>query len=188
MSRLEVNPRDVSTLAFTSDYYAMLGQNAQAQQHMARALEIAPADSDVLFRAAILYNHFGDTERTINFLSKSVSAGYSRTVIRDTPDFDHLKDNPRFRALIAEPEALLWDHVNSRIFAGLDADLNKVIGIYTVFVADPVSVFAREISLHWLTLSGRDPVYGCARGVERCFLIDKLDGIVVRVAGINYPS
>ena len=67
---------------------------------MARALEITSTDANVLFRAAILSNHFGDTEKTLDFLGKSVGAGYSRTVIRDTPDFDHLRDNPRFRELL----------------------------------------------------------------------------------------
>jgi eukaryotic-like serine/threonine-protein kinase len=101
--RLELNPKDSFTLAFTADYYAMLDQEHQAREHMVRALEIAPADADVLFRAAILYNHFRDSEKTLDFLTKSVSAGYSRTVIRDTPDFDHLKDDPRFRALLPRP-------------------------------------------------------------------------------------
>jgi len=99
--RLEVNPRDASTLAFTADYYAMLDEEPQARERLARALESAPTDAEVLFRAAILYNHLEDREKTLEFLAKSVSAGYSRTAIRDTPDFDHLKDDSHFRALLA---------------------------------------------------------------------------------------
>ncbi len=99
-TRLEVNPRDSYTLAFTADYYAMLDQERQAREELARALEIAPADADVLFRAAILHNHFGDTEKALAYLGKAVAAGYSPTVIRDTPDFDHLKDEPRYRRLL----------------------------------------------------------------------------------------
>jgi tetratricopeptide (TPR) repeat protein len=99
-ARLEVNPKDSFALAFTADYYAMVDEEQQAREQMARALEIAPADADVLFRAAILNNHFGDTEKTLQFLSKSVAAGYSRTVIRDTPDFDHLKGDAHFQALL----------------------------------------------------------------------------------------
>ena len=99
-SRLEVNAKDSFTLAFTADYYAMVDQEQQAREHMARALMIAPTDADVLFRAAILHNHFGNTDKTVEFLSKAMAAGYSRTVIRDTPDFDHLKDDPHFRALL----------------------------------------------------------------------------------------
>jgi serine/threonine-protein kinase len=99
-ARLEANPRDSFALAFSADYYAIIDQPQQAREQMARALEIAPADPEVLFRAAILYNHFGDKEKTLEFLGKSVAAGYSRTVIRDTPDFDHLKDDPQFHALM----------------------------------------------------------------------------------------
>lgn len=100
--RLEVNPKDSFALAFTADYYAMLNQESLARAQIAKALEIAPADADVLFRAAILTNHFGDKEKTLDYLSKSVAAGYSRTVIRDTPDFDHLKSEPRFHSLVPE--------------------------------------------------------------------------------------
>lgn len=98
--RLEVNPKDSFALAFTADYYAMLNQDSQAREQIKKALEIAPADADVLFRAAILYNHFGDKGKTLEYLTKAVTAGYSRTVIRDTPDFDHVRDEPRFRALL----------------------------------------------------------------------------------------
>ena len=98
--RLEVNPKDSSTLAIIADYYAILDDQRQAQNRIGRALEIAPADPDVLFRAAILHNHFGDKARTLDFLEKSAAAGYSRTVIRDTPDFDSLKDDPRYRVLL----------------------------------------------------------------------------------------
>jgi len=98
--RLEVNPKDSFTLAFTADYYAMLDDERPARAQLGRALEVAPADPDVLFRAAILNNHFRDNGTTLEFLEKSVAAGYSPTVIRDTPDFDHLKNDPRFRPLL----------------------------------------------------------------------------------------
>jgi Flp pilus assembly protein TadD len=101
-ARLEVNPRDAYVLAFTADYRAMLDQEQAAREELARALAAAPTNADVLFRAAILYNHFGETEKTLDFLAKSMANGYSRAVIRDTPDFDHFKDNARFRALILQ--------------------------------------------------------------------------------------
>src|ERR1700692_1778787 len=100
-ARLQVNPRDALTLAFTADSCALMDQIGRAREKLARALETAPSDADVLFRAAILYNQFGNSDKTLDFLTKSVAAGYSRTVIRDTPDFDRLKDDARFRALLA---------------------------------------------------------------------------------------
>lgn len=98
--RLEVNPKDSSSLAFTADYYAMLDDERQSRELLGRVLDIAPADPEVLFRAAIVNNHFRDKAKTLDFLDKAVAAGYSRTVIRDTPDFDSLKDDPRFRTLL----------------------------------------------------------------------------------------
>ncbi len=101
-ARLEVNPHDAFTLAFSADYHAMLDEESTARQQMARAFDAAGTDAEVLFRAAILNNHFGDAEKTLDLLNKAVAAGYSRTVIRDTPDFDHLKGDPRFRALLPQ--------------------------------------------------------------------------------------
>jgi serine/threonine-protein kinase len=101
-ARLEVNPRDASALALTADYYGTLDEERKAKEQLTLALKAAPADPDTLFRAAILYNHFGDTEKTLDFLGKSIAAGYPTTVIRDTPDFDRLKDDNRFRALSAK--------------------------------------------------------------------------------------
>lgn len=99
-ARLEVNARDADILAFTADYYAMLDDEGHARERLGSAFAVTATDPDVLFRAAILHNHFRDTDKTLEFLSKSVAAGYSRFIIRDTPDFDHLKNDPRFRALL----------------------------------------------------------------------------------------
>jgi tetratricopeptide (TPR) repeat protein len=100
LARLGVNPRDASVLAFTADYYAMLDKEKEAKDHLARALALAPTNGDVLFRAAILYNHFGEVQKTLTCLHRAVEAGYSRTVIRDTPDFDRLRSDGRLREVL----------------------------------------------------------------------------------------
>lgn len=99
-ARLEVNPRDAAVLAYSADYYAMLDLERPAKELLGRALKIAPGDPDVLFRAAICYNHFGEVEKTLDYLEKSVAAGYSVSMIQATPDFDHLRNDSRFRARI----------------------------------------------------------------------------------------
>jgi tetratricopeptide (TPR) repeat protein len=101
-ARLQVNPRDANLLAYSADYAAMLGEEKSARELLARALALAANDPDILFRAAILYNHFGDTPSTLEYLGRAVGAGYSRNLVRDTPDFDHLRNDPRFRALLPE--------------------------------------------------------------------------------------
>jgi eukaryotic-like serine/threonine-protein kinase len=99
-ARLEVNPRDATLLAFAADYSAMLDQEKQAKDYIARALAIAPKDADVLFRAAILFNHFRDTEKTISSLQRAVEAGCSTTMIRDTPDFAPLQRDARLQGIL----------------------------------------------------------------------------------------
>jgi tetratricopeptide (TPR) repeat protein len=99
--KLEVNPRDAETWAMVAAYYAMLDDKAHALESLQRALESAPGDPDVAFRAAIIYNHFGDTDHSLAWLKKAVDAGFSRSSIRDLPDFDSLQRNPTFRALVA---------------------------------------------------------------------------------------
>jgi serine/threonine protein kinase/tetratricopeptide (TPR) repeat protein len=97
--KLEVNPKDTIVLAFLADYNAMSGHPKKAAQEIEQALALAPADGEVRLRAAIAYNQFGNTDRCLASLEKAVAVGYSAQVIRDTPDFDHLHNNPRFRAL-----------------------------------------------------------------------------------------
>lgn len=94
-ARLEVNPKDGFVLAFMANYYAMLDDEQQAHNQLRRALEIAPADPEVLFRAAILHNHFADRQKALKFLEKAAACGYSPTIIRDTPDFDWLRQEHR---------------------------------------------------------------------------------------------
>ena len=97
--KLKVNPTDTTVLAFLADYTAMVGQQKKAVQEIEQALSFAPADGEVRLRAAIVYNQLGDTDRCLASLEKAVSLGYSTQVIWDTPDFDHLRNNRRFRVL-----------------------------------------------------------------------------------------
>jgi len=97
--RLEVNPKDATALAYSADYNAMSGHHTEAVQEIERALALAPAEGEVRFRAAIAYNQLGDTNLCLASLERAVALGYSVRVIWDTPDFDHLHNNPRFRPL-----------------------------------------------------------------------------------------
>jgi serine/threonine protein kinase/Flp pilus assembly protein TadD len=102
-AKLEVNPRDAFTLAYTADYYIMLGDKAKAESTLQKALTLAPDDADVRFRAAILYNHIGDKEKTLEFLKQAAAAGFSKSTMRDTPDFFPLRNDPKFRGLLMTP-------------------------------------------------------------------------------------
>ena len=95
-----VNPRDPSLLGFIADYYAMLGNREPALTYIKKALLIAPKSADLLATAALVFNQVGDTEDALSSLERAVAAGYSKTSLRDTPNFDNLRDQSRLRRLL----------------------------------------------------------------------------------------
>lgn len=102
-AKQRLNPRDGTLIAYMADYQAMLNQKQQAVNSITRALELAPKDAEVKFRAALAYDHVGDIDQTFSSLEKAVAAGYSLSTIRDTPDFDHLRQDTRFQKLLGNP-------------------------------------------------------------------------------------
>jgi serine/threonine protein kinase/Flp pilus assembly protein TadD len=97
---LRVNPRDGRILAYRATYLAMLGRKEDAVSSLRSALLFSPKDPDVLFRGALVYNRFGDTDRALQTLQEAIALGAASSWVRDTPDFDHLRTDPRFRAIL----------------------------------------------------------------------------------------
>jgi serine/threonine-protein kinase len=85
--KLQTDPKDVTALAYVAEYSAMLA--------------LAPKNPDVMFRAALVYNQLGDQRQTLDWLKKALAANFSRSTVRDTPDFGHLQSDPTFKSLIA---------------------------------------------------------------------------------------
>jgi eukaryotic-like serine/threonine-protein kinase len=98
--KLQVNPRDGRTLAYRATYLAMLDKKEDALASLQNAVSGSPKDPDVLFRAALVYNHFGDTDHMLELLQKAFAFGASADWVRDTPDFDRVRADPRFQALL----------------------------------------------------------------------------------------
>ena len=98
--KLLVNPKDSAALGVLAISQAMVGEKQAALGALARGLKSSPANPEILLAAALIHNHFGETTQTLVWLEKAVAAGYSRVVIRDTPDFDALRGNPRFQQLL----------------------------------------------------------------------------------------
>lgn len=97
--RLAVNPNESNVLAFSASYNAMAGHKEAARNQIEKALALAPSEAEVRMRAALVYNQLGEVDRCLSSLEKAVALGYARQLIRDTPDFDHLRGNARFKKL-----------------------------------------------------------------------------------------
>jgi serine/threonine protein kinase/Tfp pilus assembly protein PilF len=97
--RLDVNSRDAYTLGVLAYCHAMLGERAPAINYLRRALKLAPQDSRTRLKAALVYNQFGDAAQTLSWLKQAVASGVSTATLRDTPNFDSLRSDPRFQEL-----------------------------------------------------------------------------------------
>ena len=98
--KLRVNPKDGRVLAFRATYLAMLDRKEEALASLQKALKISPKDPDVQCRAALVYNRFGDKNHMLDALEKALSAGVPAAWVRDTPDFDHLSNDPKLEAIL----------------------------------------------------------------------------------------
>lgn len=98
--KLAVNPKDVGAVGILAIGHAMRGEKTPALKALRRGLQLAPQDPEMLFKAALVYNHFGDFTEALTWLEKAVSEGFSRTTVRDTPDFDPLRTDPHFQELL----------------------------------------------------------------------------------------
>lgn len=102
---LRLNPRDAALLGRLAHYHAMLKQREPAFAHLQQALALAPGAPGLLFKAAFVHNQFGEVDQALDWLEKALAAGYSASTVRDTPNFDHLRGNPRFQKLLGEQQA-----------------------------------------------------------------------------------
>jgi eukaryotic-like serine/threonine-protein kinase len=95
----KINPRNANMLSYLASYYAMLGESRAAHEKVAEALRLMPRDPEVLYYAGLVYAQLAEKERAIEALQRAVTAGYSPSAVRDTPNFAALENDPRYRAL-----------------------------------------------------------------------------------------
>ena len=98
--KLRVNPRDGRAWALRSTYLAMTDNKQEALASLQKALSLAPAEPSVQFRAALVYNHFGETGRTLEWLRKALTGGFPVSFVSSMPDFDDLRADPQFQAIL----------------------------------------------------------------------------------------
>jgi tetratricopeptide (TPR) repeat protein len=98
--KLRVNSRDTEVLSSLAMYHAMRGERRAALGNLEAALRLSSKNPGLLFNAGIAYQQLGDSEKALDALEKAVAGGVSPAALRDTPNFDALRANPRFQKLI----------------------------------------------------------------------------------------
>lgn len=97
--QLKIDPRDVYTLGVLAICSAMLNDQASARRYLQQGFMLSPSDAELSFKAALVYNQMGDSQRAIEWLGKALTAGYSPSLARDTPILNNLYTNSKFQAL-----------------------------------------------------------------------------------------
>jgi len=77
------------------------GQVERAVEWSARALELFPDDMSALGNGACLQAKLGRTDRAIELLERVSALGWGqRDWLERDPDYDNLRDDPRFQKLL----------------------------------------------------------------------------------------
>jgi adenylate cyclase len=99
--QLKINPTDRRILSLTSVSLLEIGEREEAFKWMNQALALYPEDAGVLINGACLYALDGNKEKALTLLESAFSKGYgNRNWIEHDTDYDLLRDEPRFKALI----------------------------------------------------------------------------------------
>jgi adenylate cyclase len=98
---LALNPRDGRALSLGSAALSADGQTARALEWSQRAIELYPEDPSSLINGACLQARVGDKERALELLERVFARGWGkRDWIEHDPDYDGLRDDPRFQRLL----------------------------------------------------------------------------------------
>jgi len=102
-AHLRLNPHEARALSLGSASLFYDGQIERALQWARQALEINPDDSGSLLNAACLHLKLKHKEEALSLLERVFARGWGkRDWIEKDPDYDILRDDPRFQKLLAK--------------------------------------------------------------------------------------
>ena len=99
--RLDLRPDDVRALCMNAEAHYVLGERGKALEQIDRAYAIDPGDVCTLYNSACVFALDGEIDRALSAIEGAVQGGYSyREWLENDADLVHLREHPRFRALM----------------------------------------------------------------------------------------
>jgi adenylate cyclase len=99
---LELNPDDQRALSLGANAQLRIGSRERALEWARQAMALNPGSSTVYYNLACFFVRAGDIEKALECLKKRIEGGaLPRAWIDNDPDFDSIRENPRFQALIS---------------------------------------------------------------------------------------
>ncbi len=96
---LEVNPNDVGAHLLLAEFHAKLGHQIEANAQLLAAGDVSSDPHKLLFRA-IVHNHLGDRAEALDCLEQAAKKGLPKAELRAWVEFDNLRTDPRFQAIL----------------------------------------------------------------------------------------
>ncbi len=101
---LELHPDDARALYLGANCWCQLNERERALDWAQRALAMDPEEPSILYNVACIYAILGQTEDALACLRNVTErSGWYRGWAAKDPDFESLRSDPRFQALIKEP-------------------------------------------------------------------------------------
>ncbi|HSR17289.1 MAG TPA: tetratricopeptide repeat protein, partial [Ignavibacteriaceae bacterium] len=101
--QLELNPNDGRVLSLGSSSLFEIGEREEAFAWINRALKLYPEDAKVLLNGVCLYAKDGNKEKALDILELAVGKGFGkRDWIEHDPDYDSIRNEPRFQTLLSK--------------------------------------------------------------------------------------
>jgi tetratricopeptide (TPR) repeat protein len=101
---VEVNPKDAVSWILLANYSARAGETVNVGTYTSRALGLNAEDPTVRYYAALVALERGDQAAALDSLSHALELGYPVRLVRAAPDFASLRNDARFRELLAQAD------------------------------------------------------------------------------------
>jgi adenylate cyclase len=99
---LELNPDDQRALSLGSNVQLRIGSRERALEWARRAMVLNPGSATVYYNLACFYVRAGEIEKALECLERRIEGGaLPREWIDNDPDFDPIRADPRFQALVS---------------------------------------------------------------------------------------
>jgi adenylate cyclase len=99
---LKLNPVDVRALSLGACAFVDIGEPERAVEWAQRVLQLFPEDMSALANSACVYARLGHKTKALDLLEKMFAKNWGkRDWIEHDPDYDILRDEPRFKKLFA---------------------------------------------------------------------------------------
>lgn len=100
---LSLDPANVRALSLGATALVQAGDHERARAWSGRALEVAPEDPGANTNVACVYLRLGDKDAALRCLEKTFGRGIGkRDWVEHDPDYDSVRNDPRFQAMIAK--------------------------------------------------------------------------------------